>query len=262
MSDNLRVRCRTKTVKGPLVGHDGPVQAPGIDRSSTAERVADALRLLMFDGIMVAGTALREVSLAQSFGVSRTTVREALQLLALEGLVTRSPNRGAVVTLLRAEDLEEIFRARRVLETAGIRAAGRASPRAKQALRTALAAYADAAASADHAGATAAHLRFHTALVGLLDSARLTATAGTLTSDLRLALARVGREQGDAQAQVAEHRRLLELVESTDVERATAELDVHLTRAQASVQERVKAATPVARSQPGPSRDSGTAQWT
>lgn len=225
------------------MGHDGSVPAPEIDRSSTAQRVADALRLLMFDGEMVAGTALREVALAQSFSVSRTTVREALQLLAREGLVTRSPNRGAVVTELQADDLEEIFRARRVLETAGIRAARQASPEARRALRAALAGYAAAATSADHARATAAHLQFHTALVGLLDSARLTATAGTLTSDLRLALARVGREQGDATAQVAEHRRLLELVEAEDLERATAELDDHLTRAQASVQDRVKAAT-------------------
>jgi len=228
------------------------VRAPEIDRSSTAERVADALRLLMFEGDMAAGTALREVSLAQTFGVSRTTVREALQLLALEGLVTRSPNRGAVVTQLSAEDLEEIFLARRVLETAGIRAAAHASVGARQALRAALGAYADAATSADHPRATAAHLEFHNALVGLLDSARLTATAGTLTSDLRLALARVGRERDDATEQVAEHRRLLELVEAHDIERASVELDDHLARAQDSVQNRVKAAANVpATGEPG-----------
>ncbi len=230
-------------VKPPRVGQHGCVRAPEIDRSSTAERVADALRLLMFDGDMAPGTALREVSLAQSFGVSRTTVREALQLLSLEGLVTRSPNRGAVVTLLSAEDLEEIFRARRVLETAGIRAAPQASPGARQALRAALGAYADAARSADHPRATAAHLAFHNALVGLLDSARLTVMAGALTSDLRLALARVGRERDDATEQVAEHRRLLKLIEAGAIERASAELDDHLTRAKDSVQDRVKAAS-------------------
>ena len=195
----------------------------------------------MFDGDMAAGTALREVVLAQSFGVSRTTMREALQLLALEGLVTRSPNRGAVVTSLSAEDLEEVFRARRILETAGIQAAGQASPRARHALRAALRAYAESATSADHPRATAAHLEFHNALVGLLDSARLTATASALTSNLRLALARVGRERDDAPAQVAEHRRLLRLIEADDIERASAELDDHLTRAQASVQDRVQA---------------------
>jgi DNA-binding GntR family transcriptional regulator len=164
-----------------------------------------------------------------------------------------------VVTALHAEDLEDIFRARRVLETAGIRAAGQASPQARLALRATLAAYADAATSADHPRATAAHLQFHTALVGLLDSARLTATARTLTSDLRLALARVGRERGDAAAQVAEHRRLLGLVESLDLERATAELDDHLTRAKASVQDRVKGATGVGQSKQ--SGQSGPMPW-
>jgi DNA-binding GntR family transcriptional regulator len=252
MSNNLSVRAGSIAVKAPFVGHDGFVHAPEIDRSSTAERVADALRLLMFDGDMAAGSALREVSLARSFRVSRTTVREALALLAVEGLVTRSPNRGAVVTLLSAADLEEIFLARRVLETAGIRAAGQASPEARALLRAALAAYAAAASSADHQRATAAHLEFHNALVGLLDNARLTATAGTLTSDLRLALARVGRELDDAPAQVAEHRRLLELVEAADIERASAELEDHLTRAKESVQGRFKAASGSDAGHPGP----------
>lgn len=215
------------------------LEPPEIDRSSTAERVADALRVLMFDGEVAAGTALREVSLAQSFGVSRPTVREALQLLALEGLVTRSPNRGAVVTSLTDADIDEIFRARRVLEHAGVRAASHASSTATTALHAALAVYEDAAASGDHPRATAAHLEFHNALVGLLDSQRLTATAQALTSDLRLALARVGRERDDAAEQVAAHRLLLELVMSADAPAACAELSDHLRDAEQSVLVRV-----------------------
>jgi DNA-binding GntR family transcriptional regulator len=202
-----------------------------IDRSSTAERVAEALRALMFQGQLVAGEALREVSLAQSFAVSRTTMREALQILSLEGLVTRTPNRGAVVRELSDDDVDEIFHARRILELAGVRARGDASESSRAALGEALVAYDEAAASGDEVRASEAHLSFHNALVGLLDSRRLLATAQSLTSDLRLALATVGRIHRDAPQQVASHRSLLRLVER-DPERACRELEAHLGRAQ------------------------------
>ncbi len=215
-------------------------EVPEIDRSTTAERVAEALRRLLFDGEVAAGEALREVSLAESFGVSRTTMRESLQILSLEGLLTRTPNRGAVVTLLSDEDIDEIFRARRILETAGIRAVTDASKSALRALRAAWSAYAETAASGDHPRAIAAHLEFHNALVGLLDSERLRGTATSLTGELRLALARVGRIRGDATEQVAEHQVLLELVERADVERASAELAAHLARAKASLVDRTR----------------------
>ena len=95
---------------------------PAIDRSSTTERVADALREMLFAGDLSPGEPLREVSLADGFGVARSTVREALQVLAGEGLVTRYPNRGVVVTELTERDIAEIFEARLVLESAGVRA--------------------------------------------------------------------------------------------------------------------------------------------
>jgi DNA-binding GntR family transcriptional regulator len=106
-----------------------------IDRSSTPERIAEALRTLMFRGDLRAGEALREVALAHDFDVSRSTLREALQILALEGLVSRVPNRGAVVRELSDDDVGEIFTARRILELAGVRAAPSASaagPRARE----------------------------------------------------------------------------------------------------------------------------------
>lgn len=202
-----------------------------IDRSSTAERVAGALRAMMFRGELTAGEPLREIPLAQSFGVARSTVREALQVLAREGLLTRTPNRGAVVRELGAEDIDEIFTARRILETAGVRAGTTAGEPAQLELDDALAAYTLAASGHDQAEASAAHVRFHNALVGLLESSRLQEAAEGLTSDLRLALAAVGRIHRDAPRQVAEHRRLLRLVR-TDAERAVTELERHLKRAQ------------------------------
>ena len=212
-------------------------EVPAIDRSSTTERVADALRSMLFAGELAPGEPLREVGLAAGFGVARSTVREALQVLAGEGLVTRYPNRGVVVTELAPRDIAEIFEARLVLETAGVRAGAAGADLGP--VSAALATYSRAATADDHLEATHAHLEFHTSLVALLGNARLVASADTLTADLRLALASVERARRNARSQVADHRRLLTLMRSGDVEAAVAELEAHLGAAASSVTERV-----------------------
>jgi DNA-binding GntR family transcriptional regulator len=211
------------------------VSVPQIDRSSTTDRVAGALRTMLFSGELSPGEPLRETALAEAFQVARSTVREALRLLAAEGLVTRFPNRGVTVTALTAHDVAEIFGARLVLETAGVRA-GAAGADLTPATR-ALEAYARATAGGDQAEVTHAHLQFHSSLVDLLGNTRLSSSADVLTADLRLALASVERRRGNARAQVADHRRLLRLVKAGDARRAVAELGRHLAAAQESVAE-------------------------
>ena len=83
------------------------LEVPDIDRSSTTEKVAAALRDMLFAGDLLPGTPLREITLADSFGVARSTVREALSVLAAEGLVHKAPNRGVTVTHLTERDLAE-----------------------------------------------------------------------------------------------------------------------------------------------------------
>jgi DNA-binding GntR family transcriptional regulator len=215
-------------------------EVPVIDRTSTTLRVAAALRTMLFAGDLHPGEPLREVSLAESFGVARSTVREAFQVLATEGLVTRYPNRGVAVTALSGDDLEEIFGARLVLESAGVRA-GTAGADLKP-VDEALAAYADAVDSpgADgQAESTRAHLEFHNSLVALLGNARLLASAHALTADLRLGLASVERVRRNARDQVADHRTLLRLVRVGDEQAAVAELERHLSAAKTSVAARV-----------------------
>ena len=213
---------------------------PAIDRSSTTERVADALRTMLFAGDLAPGEPLREVSLAAGFGVARSTVREALQVLAGEGLVTRYPNRGVVVTELTPRDIADIFEARLVLESAGVRAGAAGADLSP--VTAALSTYARAARAGDAGSSvesTHAHLEFHASLVALLGNARLVATADTLTADLRLALASVERARRNARTQVADHRRLLTLMRAGDGDAAVAELETHLGAAATSVAERV-----------------------
>ena len=206
-----------------------------IDRTSTTERVAAALREMLFAGEISPGDPLREVGLADAFDVARSTIREALQVLAAEGLVKRYPNRGVVVTELTDSDVEEIFGARLVLESAGMRAGIDGAD--LEPVARALTAYARAAEV--DAQATQAHLEFHNSLVALLGNPRLLASAHSLTADLRLGLASVERARRNTKAQVADHRRLLKLVRSGDETAAIAELQRHLTAAKTSVAARL-----------------------
>jgi DNA-binding GntR family transcriptional regulator len=216
------------------------VDVPAIDRSSTIDRVAGALREMLFAGDLSPGEPLREVSLAESFSVARSTVREAFQVLVAEGLLTRQPNRGVTVTELSERDIAEIFEARLVLESAGVRSG--ASGADLSPVTRALTTYAGAAATDDPVEATHAHLEFHTALVALLGNSRLVAGADALTADLRLALASVERQRRNARQQVAAHRRLVTLMRGGDEAAALAELERHLAAAAVSVTERVAGA--------------------
>ena len=74
-----------------------------------AESVVDNLRGLILRGRYATGARLGEVELAATLGVSRTPVREALRLLAAEGLVELTPNKGARVAAWTAAELEEVF---------------------------------------------------------------------------------------------------------------------------------------------------------
>jgi len=81
-----------------------------------AELVADGLREAITCGRLAAGEALKQESLATQFGVSHIPVREALQQLAVEGLVTPLRNRGAFVSSLSVEVVQELTEFRCLLE--------------------------------------------------------------------------------------------------------------------------------------------------
>lgn len=73
------------------------------------EDVAERLREQIFSHELAPGSWLDEQSLALAFGISRTPMREAIKVLASEGLVTTKMNKGAYVTEVDRRDLEQIF---------------------------------------------------------------------------------------------------------------------------------------------------------
>ncbi len=87
-----------------------------VPRSGSADRVYDTLRQGILDGRYAPGTRLGEADLADSLGVSRTPVREALRRLGSEGLLATLPNKGARVRTWTAGELGDIFDLRALLE--------------------------------------------------------------------------------------------------------------------------------------------------
>ena len=83
---------------------------------TAARRAADELRKAILSGEMVPGQRLVEVELAETYGVTRASLRQALLDLAAEGLVERIPNRGARVRVVPIEEAIAITECRMVLE--------------------------------------------------------------------------------------------------------------------------------------------------
>jgi DNA-binding GntR family transcriptional regulator len=90
---------------------------PQIKTTSMRESVGEMIRQALHEGRFEPGQPLSEAGLAAEMGISRGPVREALLLLAQDGLVIHSPNRGFAVVQLTTEDLEEIRQVRIPLET-------------------------------------------------------------------------------------------------------------------------------------------------
>jgi DNA-binding GntR family transcriptional regulator len=92
-------------------------------------QIATRIGQAIVDGQFKPGAKLREVDLARSFGVSRASVREALRLVESEGLVTILPQRGAQVTVLSAQEVQDVFEIRaHLMGLACARLAASASP--------------------------------------------------------------------------------------------------------------------------------------
>jgi len=80
-----------------------------VRRTSLHEEIAGSLRQMIFDGELEDGIRVPEKKLCERFDISRTPLREALKVLANEGLITLLPNKGARVSKLTPEDIDEVF---------------------------------------------------------------------------------------------------------------------------------------------------------
>ncbi len=82
---------------------------PKVERQRLHDTVVGHLRNFIVEGVLKSGTKLNERELCETLGISRTPLREALKVLAAEGLIDISPNRGATVASLSATEIRDTF---------------------------------------------------------------------------------------------------------------------------------------------------------
>src|SRR6516162_10701169 len=88
-----------------------------IEKEVLRDKIGDVLRGWILDGKLQPGERIVELTLARELNVSRAPLREALWLLARQGLVEIRAHHGAFVTQLSEQDIREIFEIRETLET-------------------------------------------------------------------------------------------------------------------------------------------------
>ena len=204
----------------------------------TTETLVEALRRDIAEGRLPPGEPLRQEELAARFGTSRIPVREALRSLQAEGLVSYSPNRGATVTLVTDDEIQEMLEVRIALECHALRlAVPNAADSDVAAARAVLEEY-DAAPDAE--AWSAMNWRFHWALYLPSDCRRLLDAIernfGQFNSAARLQISlHAGKDRPQR-----EHHRLLALVEKGRAEDAVALLADHIRDTQRSFRARAR----------------------
>jgi DNA-binding GntR family transcriptional regulator len=208
---------------------------PSLERASTAELVAGILRENIIEGSLPPGTRLSEEVIGQALKVSRNTLREAFRLLSHENLLVHEFHRGMFVRRLTAADVADIYRLRRALETAGLRAAGSAPPEALREVARRVEEGRAAAETGDWVAVGTANMRFHRAIAALLGSPRMDETMARLLAELRLAFHVMGEPRMFHETYLDDNARIAVLLAEGDHGRAERELLAYLDRAEAQL---------------------------
>lgn len=165
--------------------------AAPLQRMSTIDALASALRDRILEGELVGGTRLREQELTDGYRVARHTVRSALRALAVEGLVRIEPNRGASVAELEPADVIGLYELRTALEVEAARLAlERHEGRLPEAVYAAVLRLSDLCAAPDPSwrAMIEAHDPIHTAIVEAAGSPRIARAHAALETETRLFL--------------------------------------------------------------------------
>jgi DNA-binding GntR family transcriptional regulator len=196
--------------------------------ASAEQRVFDAIRDAIFEHRLAPGTKLKEVSLAEVFGVSRAVVRGALARLGHAHLVEQRPNRGAVVATPSIEESRQVFEARTAIEEAIVAKVARtASARDAALLREWVASEEAAYARGDERGGVRLSVDFHRRLAEIAGNSVLSRYLDELVSRMPL-IALAHRGQAPAPCGCDDHIALVDAIAARDARRAVALMRDHI----------------------------------
>lgn len=194
-----------------------------------AHKIAETLEQLVFSGGYKDGDRLDEVTLAEQFCVSRTPIREALQVLVSSGVARQIPRRGVFVRQPGPVELMEMFETMAELEAAcGRLAATRITEAGLQELAEANSHCRAALGAKDHAQYYAENERFHQIIYRGASNSYLEKQALHLQNKLRAFRKTQLRFRGRLDQSMAEHCEIVDALQNADADRAAAALRGHV----------------------------------
>jgi len=195
-------------------------------RAALYEEVAELLRQRIFRRELEPGSWIDEMKLAEEYGISRTPLREALKVLAAEGLVTMKVRRGAYVTEVSDRDLSEVYHLLSLLESD---AAGVVAQKATETeLKELKALHGELeAAVKDRDRFFAVNERFHMRLLEIAGNR----WRNQMVADLRKVM-KLNRHQsllkaGRVRESLSEHRAVMEALAKRDASAAVLRMQEH-----------------------------------
>ncbi|WP_291015210.1 GntR family transcriptional regulator [Hydrogenophaga sp.] len=179
------------------------------------EEVAELLRQRIFSRELEPGSWIDELKLAEEYGISRTPLREALKVLAAEGLVTMKVRRGAYVTEVSDKDLADVYHLLALLESDGASVVAERATDAQRSELQALHAELEAAVK-DRERFFAINERFHIRLLEIADNRWRQQMVSDLRKVMKLNRHNSLLKTGRISESLAEHRAVMEALLSRD----------------------------------------------
>ena len=190
------------------------------------EEVAELLRQRIFKRELEPGSWIDELKLAEAYGISRTPLREALKVLAAEGLVTMKVRRGAYVTEVSEKDLSDVYHLLSLLESDAAGVVARVATDAEMDELKTLHAELEAAAG-DRDRFFALNERFHMRLLEIADNRWRNQMVADLRKVMKLNRHNSLLKSGRIEESLVEHRAIMSALAARDPETARQRMQEH-----------------------------------
>ncbi|MCW5637188.1 MAG: GntR family transcriptional regulator [Rubrivivax sp.] len=206
----------------------GTAGAGGGPAASSTDQIVDSITTAIVERRLMPGTRLVEQQIADVFGVSRTVVRQALNQLSRDRLVTLEPARGACVAMPSVEEARQVFEVRRMVEGGMVRQLAACITGAQLAeLRAHLREERGAVSRVDVSGRTRLLADFHVVLARMLGNEVLAELVADLLSRSQL-IALMYQSAHSAEHSQGEHVQIVEALERRDARAAVRLMEQHL----------------------------------
>jgi DNA-binding GntR family transcriptional regulator len=220
----------------PRAGKSAPPLTKTTGPTGSTQRIVDAITDAIVERRLMPGTKLAEQKIADIFQVSRTIVRQALNQLSRDHLVTLEPARGAFVAMPSVEEARQVFQVRSMLESSMVRQlAACIGPEQVKILRQHLREEREAVARTDVPGRTRLLADFHVVLARMLGNEVLAGLLFDLLgrSSLISLMYQSSHSAGHSQE---EHEQIVDALEQRDARTAIRLMEKHIANVERNLQ--------------------------